>query len=269
MVISCWFSALLAGGLPGFYGARQQAMQGTSSFAPDYIGWANNQSMAALLTLPGAAITFSNHYGLSQINTYCMTALMPTKAGNIGVNAARSGYEKFNEQQIGLAYSRSLWPQLSIGVQFDYFRTYIADIYGKASRMTFEAGVVSRPAKNVSVSMHAFNPARIKRSSNSDEEIPTVFTAGASWNIKNKAILIFETRKELFHPFIFRGGIEYTFLEKFFLRAGVSSENPSFSAGMGFSAQGLDISIAVVTHPVLPVSSQISLQYHFGQNKGR
>jgi len=58
-------------------------------------------------------------------------------------------------------------------------------------------------------------------------------------------------------------GLEYNLNTYFTLRAGIQSQPNRFGTGFSFKAKGMALDYALVTHPVLPATHQISLAYDF------
>ena len=58
-------------------------------------------------------------------------------------------------------------------------------------------------------------------------------------------------------------GMEYGLNTFFTLRAGIQSQPNRFGTGFRFNAKGISIDYALLTHPVLPVTHQLSLAYDF------
>ena len=58
-------------------------------------------------------------------------------------------------------------------------------------------------------------------------------------------------------------GLEYSLNTWFTLRAGIQSQPNRFGTGFSFNAKGIALDYALLTHPVLPATHQISLAYDF------
>ncbi len=58
-------------------------------------------------------------------------------------------------------------------------------------------------------------------------------------------------------------GLEYSLNPWFTLRAGIQSQPNRFGTGFSFKAKGMALDYALLTHPVLAVTHQISLSYDF------
>jgi hypothetical protein len=60
---------------------------------------------------------------------------------------------------------------------------------------------------------------------------------------------------------IIRGGFEYEAVKKFWMRGGFSTENSSFSFGLGYLLKSLKIDLSFSTHERLGVTSSVSLVF--------
>ena len=58
-------------------------------------------------------------------------------------------------------------------------------------------------------------------------------------------------------------GLEYGLNAYFTLRAGIQSQPNRFGTGFSFNAKGIALDYALLTHPVLPATHQLSLAYDF------
>lgn len=61
----------------------------------------------------------------------------------------------------------------------------------------------------------------------------------------------------------FHAGLEYTLNPYLTLRSGIQSSPNRFGGGFSFSAKGIKLDYALLTHPVLPATHQFSLAYDF------
>ena len=73
----------------------------------------------------------------------------------------------------------------------------------------------------------------------------------------------FETEKDLNNPIIFKTGAEYQFAEKFYMRAGVSSDPVYSTFGFKYLLRDLSIDLAFSIHQVLGLAPHFSVDYTF------
>lgn len=239
---------------------------GASGSTITYIDvWSQYHNQAALSNLKGIAvgIGFQNQFLIKELSTKTIAFAFPTKSGVFGFNYYYFGYPKFNESKVGLAFARPIGKKISIGIQLNYNLTHIDGEYGNKGIATGEIGILAEPFKDLLIGAHLFNIWRSKRSSYSDEYLPTIFKIGASYRINKKALLSAEFEKDLDLEPIIKSGLEVELIEKLYFRAGISSNPNLFSFGPGYSFGAFTIDIAFSKHPVLGFSQGISIVYGF------
>ena len=62
------------------------------------------------------------------------------------------------------------------------------------------------------------------------------------------------------HPTHFHGGMSYNILDNVFLKAGVQANPNRFTTGFGVFIKMISIDYGLITHPVLPLSHQVSIE---------
>jgi len=62
------------------------------------------------------------------------------------------------------------------------------------------------------------------------------------------------------HPTHFHGGMSYNILDNVFLRTGVQANPNRFTTGFGVFIKKIRIDYGLITHPVLPLSHQVSIE---------
>ncbi len=255
---------LLAGGEVYPVGSRQAGMGRTSVAMTDFWSIQNNQAGIALLNKISAGIYYESRFLINKLSTKDIAVVVPTKIGVLGASFNYFGYELYNEMKIGLVYARSFSPYFRIGLQLDYLITSLGDNYGSTGNVTFELGIQSDVTKNLTVGAWVYNPVMVKLADYDNEKIPAIFRLGISWQILKGFIANVEVEKNTnINPILVRGGLEYGFKDKFFLRAGFSTQQEIFSMGFGLKIKFLVFDISAVMHQTLGVSPQASLVFRF------
>jgi len=166
--------------------------------------------------------------------------------------------------KVGLLYARSFSPYFRMGVQLDYIQTSLGSDYGSKGNITFEIGIQSDVTENLTIGAWVFNPIQVKLADYADEKIPAVFRFGIAWHFSDHFFATVEAEKNTaFRPVIVRGGLEYGFKDRFFLRTGFSSGQEIFSMGFGFQIKILRFDISAVMHQSLGFSPQASMIFQF------
>ena len=255
---------LLAGGEVYPIGSRQAGMGRTSVALTDLWSIQNNQAGIALLDKISAGIYYESRFLNNKLSTKDLAVVVPTKIGVLGASFNYFGYELYNEMKIGLVYARSFSPYFRIGLQLDYLITSLGDNYGSTGNVTFELGIQSDVAKNLTLGAWVYNPVMVKLAEYDNEKIPAIFRLGMSWQILKGFIANVDVEKNTsISPILVRGGLEYGFNDKFFLRAGFSTQQEIFSMGFGLKIRFLVFDISAVMHQTLGFSLQSSLAFRF------
>ncbi len=254
------FSA--GGGLPA--GARAAGM-GRCSVALSGI-WSiqNNQAGMANTEHIAAALNYGNMFLTKETATDNVALIVPVKYGVAGISFNYFGYRLYNEMKVGIAYGRSFGKVLRIGLQLDYMQTTLGENYGKKSGVTFEAGLQSDITENLTIGFWAFNPVMIRLADYADERIPAIYRIGIAYRFSKSLFTTLEAEKRTdYQPVVLRGGMEYSIMEKFFLRAGFGTAEEIFSMGFGMKFKFLQIDIAAVMHNSLGFSPEMGLVLRF------
>jgi hypothetical protein len=227
--------------------------------------WSQYHNQAGLSYLKGINLGFSyqNEFLVKELSVKSLSLALPTKSGVFGLNYYYFGYPKYNENKVGFAFGKSLGKKIAVGIQLDYLYTHIDGEYGNKGIASGELGILSEPIDNLWIGAHLNNVWHTKRTSSGNEYLPTIFNIGSSYLLEKKALLSIEFEKDLDLPPVFKTGVELELLEKFFLRAGISSAPNIFSFGMSYSFSSLTIDLGFKKHPVLGYSQGISVVYSF------
>jgi len=244
-------------------GARSAGMANASVTLSDI--WSTNQNQAGLgyLTAPAVGIYYENRFAVKELSLKSGSFAYPTKSGVLALSVSQFGYDKYNENTVGLAYAKSFGKVLSIGLQLDYMQTHIAEDYGSKGTAVAEFGLIAQPIKNLAIGAHVYNPTRSKIADYDDEKVPTIMRLGLSYNFSQKVILAIETEKDLKNDAIFKAGLEYTIVENLYFRAGIASNPLKNTFGLGYAYKRFKIDFAFSTHRVLGMTPHLSLIYSF------
>ena len=259
--LSCFvaLSSFAQNGLPPIAGARGAAMGMTGVTFTDINSSFSNQAGLAYLETFTATLNGERRYLLSEIQSFSMGLALPTTSGTFGLTANYYGFEVYNEQKIGVSYSRKLFDQLAIGAQFDLLNTQIQDYENKAV-VTFEAGFLAELSDELTIGGHVFSPARLKLTE--EENLPTILTIGVAYCPSPKVFVTVEAEKDIEFPTRVKAGVEYWLISPLAVRVGVAS-NPSivsFGIALEFD-NGLSIDIGSYYHQVLGVTPAFGISY--------
>ena len=248
---------------PDGAGARMAglSMAGTALSGP----WAimGNQAGFAGINNISAGIYYENHFLLKETGTRVGYFILPTRTGNFGITVSSFGFNLYNETRACLSYAKKLGGKFSVGINLNYLHRHIGNDYPDAAYVSFDAGLQTELAPSLILGAHVSNPLGIYIDSYHEKRPPPLFRLGMAWLFSDQIILSVQADKKLSSPLNIRCGTEIKFHERFFIRAGVTSNPFTNSIGAGFRWNRWMWDIAGSVHYILGYSLQVSLQYGF------
>ena len=241
-------------------GANHAAQGNATVMRYDLWSAFHNQAGLAHLQTINAGFYHESRFMMKEMGTQAFVFALPTTSGTFATSFADFGYKKYYEQKAGLAFAKSFGEKFSAGVQFDYFRTYIAE-YDEKSNFTFELGIISEPVEHLFIAAHIFNPIRSSLNSEELNKIPVVFRVGAGYNVNDKAFISIETEKDMEKAASLKIGLEWNVIENLKLRGGIGTNPLNTSFGLGYRYKKLNIDMAFTYHPVLGATPHIGICY--------
>jgi len=248
--------------IPPSAGASGLAMGYTGvTFENIYSAFSNQAGLARLSEI-SFAVQAEQRFLAAGINSGSAAFAYPTKSGTFGLAINYFGFSVYNEQKIGLSYSRLLDKNLTIGAQVDYVGLRFQDAeYGNRGTVTFEIGMQAKLLKKFTIGAHVFSPVRIKLTENPEDVIPTQFNLGVSYEPSKKVTVNVEVEKDIDFPVSFKAGVEYFPVEKFGVRAGTSTMPTQNSFGFGIRLDQVEIDLGTVFNWDLGFTPGISIAY--------
>jgi hypothetical protein len=104
--------------------------------------------------------------------------------------------------------------------------------------------------------MHVFNPVpnSVRKS-----DMPSGLSIGAAVSLNKGLFVGVETGIITGQKLFIRTGFEYEAVKNFQVRGGFSTENSSFSFGLGYLLKSMKIDLSFSTHDRLGVTSSVSI----------
>ena len=237
-----------------------------SNMQKDPLSFTGNQ--AALATTDQAAIGLygERRFMLAATSFFNAAAVLPTRAGNIGLQCNYSGFKNFTENNIGLAYAKSLGSKVDIGIQFNYYG-YRIPVYGAASTVNIDAGIIVHLTDRLNGGMQLHNPVGGKFGKQSSEKLASAYAFGLGYDASDNCFVSTIFIKEEDQPVNIVAGVQYQFAQQFFMRIGVNSNTASVFAGIGAAWKKMRVDIAANYHPQLGFSPGILFLSYFGKKK--
>ena len=253
---------LLAVHDPTTIGARSLGMGNIGVVGTKFSSVYNNQAALVYFNQIAAGIDYNQGYFANKaLSTKSGAFILPTGAGVFGLNMSYFGYNQYNEQKIGLAYGKALGKRLAVGVQIDYFRSFIGADYGSAQAVSFEIGIYSKLSEDLELGAHIFNPIGMKIGEQTPEAIPIGFQLGLLYHVDKNLILATEVEKILDQKESYKFGLEYIIAERFMVRTGFTTSPTLFTFGFGLNMNNLILDIGTGFHQTLGFTPRIALQF--------
>lgn len=199
---------------------------------------------------------------LQDLNQYSGILTLPTNSGTFALQADYFGFSGMNENQLGLAYGRSLSSKMDVGVKFNYHTIKVAG-YGNAYAINFEAGTILHLTEQLRAGFHVYNPFSSKFSKSNTEKLPAIFKTGLGYEASDKVFVSTEIIKQEDEPVNVNVGLQYNLQQKVLLRAGISTANTNSFAGVGIYFGNLRLDVNAAYHPQLGFTPGLLLLYNF------
>jgi hypothetical protein len=216
----------------------------------------HNQANLAYNTSFSAGFNYENRFGLWELSTKSAGVTLPAGKASLGGIYNYSGYADFSRHSAGLACGLLLSEKLAAGAQIDYFSEMTYGEYEDHQSLAFEIGMLFSPGENLKIGFHLFNP--LPRSVSSPT-LPSRVRAGAGISLNSSLFAAAELEMSTVSALLMRTGFEYEAFKKFWMRGGFCNDNTSFSFGIGYKLDFVQMDIGFVTHDRLGVTSSASL----------
>lgn len=236
-----------------------------SSIQKDAFSFTGNQAALAGNKKISVGIYGERRFMLADLTSYQFALALPTPSGNFGVQANYFGSSVFNQTRMGLAYARNLG-KADIGAQFNYHQIKIAG-YGNASAVNFDLGTILHISEQFQTGVHIYNPTRVSFGKTNEEKLPMIYSFGLGYDASEKFFIGTEIEKVENLPVSVNVGLQYSFDERIFARAGISSATSVFYLGAGFSLNGFRIDITASLHQSLGVTPGLLFVYSAAEKK--
>ncbi len=216
----------------------------------------HNQASLALNNAFSFSLNYENRFGISELGTRSAGLVIPAGKASLGAIYSHFGYTDFKRDMTGLACGLKLSEIIAAGVQIDFFSERTAGEYYNYQSLTFETGLIITPAENIRIGVQIFNPipGSVRKTS-----MPSRLRVGAGTYLNKSLFTGLEAEMSSGSKLIIRTGFEYEAVKNFRFRSGFSTENNSFSFGVGWMMKMVMIDLGFVSHDRLGITSSASL----------
>jgi hypothetical protein len=220
--------------------------------------WSSFQNQALLASNKSLTfgLNYENRFSIKELGTRSVGLTIPVGKASIGAVYSHFGYSDFKRDMTGLACGLKLSENISAGVQIDYFSEKTTNEYTNNQLVTFEAGLLITPSENTNIGIHLFNPVPNSVRKN---WLPATLKVGAGTELSKILFAGVEAEMSSGSRLILKTGFDYKAAKNFNLRGGFSTNNNSFSLGLGYLTKIVQLDLAFQTHEKLGVTSSVSL----------
>jgi hypothetical protein len=216
----------------------------------------HNQAALAFNNSFSFGFNYENRFNISELGTRSLGLIIPAGNASLGAIYSHFGYSDFKRDMIGLSCGMKLSGKISAGLQVDYFAERTSGEYENNQSVTCEAGLIITPSENTRIGIHVFNPIP-----NSLRRIflPMSLRVGAGTYLNKSLFTGVEAEMYSGSKLIIKTGFEYEAAKKLWLRGGYSTDNNSFSFGLGWLIKMVQMDIGFISHEKLGITSSVSL----------
>jgi len=218
----------------------------------------NNQALLAYNRTFSAGIDYQNRFNISELGIRTAGVVIPAGKTSVGIIYSHAGYSEFRREMTGIACGLNLLENIAGGVQVEYFSERASGEYQRKQSLTFEAGLSIRPSETITIGIHTFNPLP---NSIRKAYLPSSLTAGLGIELNKALFAGAEAEMSSEDKLVLRTGFEYQTIENLWLRGGFSTENTSFSFGLGYLFKSLKLDLSFSTHEKLGLTSSASIVF--------
>ena len=216
----------------------------------------HNQAILPHYNSLTTGFNYENRFGIKELGTRTAGLIIPAGKASLGAIYSHFGYSDFARDFAGLGCGLKLSEKISAGIQIDYFSVRTSGEYNNVQSLTCEAGLLIKISATTGFGIHLFNPVP---NSLRKSYLPSTIRVGAGTSLNKLLFAGLEAEMSSGSMLILRTGFEYEAAKNFWLRGGFSTENNSFSLGLGFLAKIVQIDIGFRTHEKLGITSSASL----------
>ncbi|RYG32373.1 MAG: hypothetical protein EOO01_34335, partial [Chitinophagaceae bacterium] len=139
-----------------------------------------NPASLAYIEESQVAIGNERKFMLDELSFYSLMFGLPTRFGGFGVKGEYYGSARYNESQLGLAYSMKLTENIAIGTQFNYHAIKVAG-YGSSNTLGAGAGLLIQLQEKLRAGIQIQNPLGGRFGKDHQEKLPFTCNLGMGY----------------------------------------------------------------------------------------
>lgn len=249
-----------------FSGSRAQSLANASSGLTGCWSVFGNQAGLAGSANPEIAIAFQDRFLVPELSDRIGLFILPLQSTVFAFSFYQFGQISFRHEKYGLAYARHISPKIRFGLQFNYFRFYLPEANRSAGSAGLELGVQFAVNSKLNLGLHVANPYQTTvKTYAGTYNYPSRVNMGFRYFLSEACFWVSEIENDFDRYFRVRTGLEYSMLEKLFLRIGVATNPYKLSSGIGFRLRKLTVDLGNSFHANLGNSPSVSITYSLGR----
>jgi hypothetical protein len=237
-------------------GAAEAGMSFSCVMGSGFWSSFHNQALLPLNNTASFGLSYQNRFNISELGTRSAGLIIPREKACLGAFYSHFGYKDLVRHTAGLACGIDLSEKISAGVQTDFFAEKTSGEYNERQSLTFEAGLLIIPSEKIRIGFHIFNPIPNSLRRN---YLPSSIRAGAGIYLSRLLFACAEAEMNTGRNLTLKTGFEYEPGKSLRIRGGFSTENNSFSFGIGYLVKSAQIDLGFSTHETLGVTSSVSI----------
>jgi hypothetical protein len=198
-----------------------------------------------------------NRFRMKELNTMSIYTMIPNRMIDAGFLFSTYGYDEFRLLQGQASLAKKLSSCFSIGMNLIYLNEN--SILEPESKSYLSAGVGLYYRINESFEA-AFTMENLLHT---NSPFSTLYNAGILYRLLPTCNVLIETGSDFGKYFDVKAGIEYEIAGQFAVRAGFKTQPKTPSIGFAYAGTQWKTEVAFLLHPVLGVSSAISIAYFY------
>jgi len=216
----------------------------------------HNQALLPFNKSVSIGFNYQNRFNISELGTRSAALVIPAAKACLGAVYSHFGYKDLMRHSAGLACGLKFSEKISAGIQTDFLAEKTAGEYNERRSLTFEAGILITPSEKIKVGIHLFNPVPNSLRKN---YLPSSLRAGAGIWLSSSLFACAEAEMNTGKNLNLKTGFEYEPEKNLRIRGGFSSENTSFSFGIGYLMKFAQLDLGFATHEMLGITSSASI----------
>lgn len=232
---------------------------GQSLVAPS-AAYYNQAALARLQTRFSANIFYRGLLGVPGLSDRSFAiAYKPWQNSAIGLDYHFTGIDVYSSQRAGIAYGMRAAKGLYLGAQVNLHLIRQPAYYGSIYTASAELSLLITPIEDLVIATHIYN--FLYGIINST--IPAMAEIALGYNFSEKVFFIAEVEKQINQPVVWRWGTSYMPIKNMHLDVGgyLLDDIYTITFGTGYKSRRLGVALGFESHPILGLSSSISLAF--------